>query len=396
MSTLDQQIESEFTRRFGNDYLLVKAPGRVNLIGEHTDYNNGFVLPAAVDKHICLAMALNNTGRARFFACDKEESYEVKINDNLQKSGKTWPDYLLGVIDQLQKHGYECEGFDCVFGGNIPIGAGMSSSAALEGGVAFGLNELLGWEIPSEELAQIAQKAENKFVGVQCGIMDQFVSLNGRKDQVMKLDCRSLNYEFYPFRHTNIHFVLCDTQVRRELVSSEYNVRRSQCEEGVEILQRYDESVESLRDVRHDLLQSHREDFDPVVYRRCEYILEENQRVLDACDDLKKGSLRSFGRRMYASHEGLRDKYEVSCEELDILVAKARSLDGVYGARMMGGGFGGCTINLVKSEHLGAFTSRISEHYRERTGREAAIYQTKVSAGTHCIEISETSSLGEL
>lgn len=396
MSELAKQIESEFTDRYGDDYILVKSPGRVNLIGEHTDYNDGFVLPAAVDKHICLAMAPNGTHRLRFYSYDKEERYETELNGALTSSGQSWPDYLLGVVDQLQKQGYDSPGFDCVFGGNIPIGAGMSSSAALEGGVAFGLNQLFEWEIAPEELARIAQKAENEFVGVQCGIMDQFVSLNGRQDHVMKLDCRSLEYEFYPFRHKDIHFVLCDTQVRRELVSSEYNVRRSQCEEGVVVLQSHDETVSSLRDADRELLEACRDAMDPVVYRRCEYIIEENERVIRACEDLQNGNLRSFGKRMYASHRGLRDKYEVSCEELDVLVEEARKVEGIYGARMMGGGFGGCTINLVENQHLDTFKAHIRKGYKEQTGREAVIYQTRVSAGTHCINNSKESSVEKL
>lgn len=386
MSNLRRQIENEFSERFGDEYILVRSPGRVNLIGEHTDYNNGFVLPAAIDKSIVLALAPNSTQRVRVVAIDKNDAYETVLSEPLQKSGRGWPDYLLSVIDQLQKRGYEVKGFDCVFGGNVPIGAGMSSSAALEGGVAFGLNRIFEWDIPPEQLAQIAQQAENRFVGVQCGIMDQFVSLNAREDHAMRLDCRSLEYSFYPLKHEDLHIVLCDTQVRRELASSEYNMRRRQCEEGVALLRKYDNTVESLRDVTPDLLERHREEFEPVIYDRCSYVLEENRRVLNACRDLENSDLETFGQRMYASHEGLRDKYEVSCNELDVLVEEARETEGVLGARMMGGGFGGCTINLVHAPSLDSFKQQITERYRQRMGKETKIYPAKVAAGTHIIE----------
>lgn len=386
MSNVRRQIENEFSKRFGDEYILVRSPGRVNLIGEHTDYNNGFVLPAAVDKSIVLALAPNGTERVRLVATNKNDGYETELSNPLEKSGRGWPDYLLGVIDQLQKRGYQVEGFDCVFGGNVPIGAGMSSSAALEGGIAFGLNRLFGWDIPPEQLAQIAQQAENRFVGMQCGIMDQFISLNAREDHAMRLDCRSLEYHFYPLKYDDLHIVLCDTQVRRELASSEYNVRRRQCEEGVNLLRKYDDAVESLRDVTPDLLEQHKDEFGPVIYDRCSFVLEENRRVLKACKDLESGDLETFGQRMYASHEGLRDKYEVSCNELDILVEETRKIKGVLGARMMGGGFGGCTINLVQAPSLDSFKKQITKRYWQRTGKETKIYPAKVAAGTHIIE----------
>jgi galactokinase len=363
----------------------VKSPGRVNLIGEHTDYNEGFVLPAAVDKNIILALSENNTEHVRLYAVDKDEMFESDISGEINKSGKGWPDYLLGVVDQLRKHGYNSGGFDCVFGGNVPIGAGMSSSAALESGVIFGLNELFDLDISPVKMALIAQKAENEFVGVQCGIMDQFVSLNG-KGYALKLDCRSLEYEFYPFKRDDIRIVLCDTQIRRELASSEYNTRRQQCEEGVKVLQKQDKKIQSLRDVSLDLLNDHKSKLDPVVYERCKFVIEENQRVLDACNDLKDGDYGSFGERMHASHEGLRDQYEVSCKELDVLVDEALKIDGVLGSRMMGGGFGGCTINLVEQEHLEVFKAQIRGQYQKETGKKIKIYQTKVSGGTHLIQ----------
>ncbi|WP_234573440.1 galactokinase [Rhodohalobacter sp. 614A] len=391
MNQLAKRVKREFQNRFDDDYILINSPGRVNLIGEHTDYNDGFVLPAAVNKQIYLAISDNHSDKAKLFSVDLDDYWEADITKPLVKSEKGWPNYLLGVVDQLQHHGYEVSGFDCAFGGDIPIGAGMSSSAALEGAVLYGLTELFELDISPEDMAKIAQKAENEFVGVQCGIMDQFVSLNGKEDHAMKLDCRSLEYEFYPFKFDDIHIVLCDTQVQRELVSSEYNIRRSQCEEGVKVLQQFDSSIQNLRDVSLSFLQSHQKELDPVVYKRCKYVIEENQRVLDACKDLNNEDLVSFGQRMYASHMGLKDEYEVSCKELDILVEEARSIEGVYGSRMMGGGFGGCTINLVEDSHLASFKKQIAERYHERTGKETKIYQAKVSGGTHLVDQSARS-----
>lgn len=389
MKQLIQQVENEFQSRFGQDYNLIKSPGRVNLIGEHTDYNDGFVLPAAIDKAIYLAINVNDTNMCRFYALDKDEAFETDISARIEKSDLGWPNYLLGVVDQLQKHGFEVDGFDCVFGGNVPIGAGMSSSAALEGGVLFGLAALSGWDILPVKMAQIAQKAENEFVGVQCGIMDQFASLNGKEGYALKLDCRSLDYEYYPFDRDDIQIVLCDTQVRRELASSEYNVRRQQCEQGVNVLQQWDADIKSLRDVKLLLLLRHEDDMDPTIFKRCKYVVEENRRVIQACDDLKKGDFHSFGQRMYQSHAGLQLDYEVSCEELDVLVDIARSIEGVFGARMMGGGFGGCTINLVREGYVRSFTNRIKEQYKQQLGKEINIYKTKVSAGTHLVSQSK-------
>lgn len=389
MKELIEKIEHEFKNRFSEDYLLVNSPGRVNLIGEHTDYNEGFVLPAAVDKSIILAISANDSGSARMYAIDKEQDCETDISGDIEKSDKEWPNYLLGVVDQLRRHGYKVGGFDCVFGGNVPIGAGMSSSAALEGGILFGLAQLYNLEIPPTEMAQIAQKAENEFVGVQCGIMDQFVSLNGKKGYALKLDCRSLEYEFYPFNRSDIRIVLCDTGVRRELASSEYNVRRSQCEEGVAALQEFDPDIQSLRDVELEFLLAHESDLDETVFQRCKYVVEENKRVLQACNDLDKQDIRSFGQRMYQSHAGLRYEYEVSCDELDALVDIAWEIPGVLGCRMMGGGFGGCTINLVQEQDLERFKSQVREQYVEETGQEVTIYQMNVAGGTHLIEEAE-------
>lgn len=385
MKQLIQEISDEFQNRYDTDFLLVESPGRVNLIGEHTDYNQGFVLPAAVDKGIVLAMAENEERQGRFYAVDKDESYQVDLDGELEKSARGWPDYLLGVVDQLRKYGYEVGGFDCVFGGDVPIGAGMSSSAALEGGVLYGLANLYKLDIPPVEMAQIAQKAENDFVGVQCGIMDQFVSLNGKQGFALKLDCRSLEYEFYPFDHDDIRIVLCDTGVRRELASSEYNKRRSECEQGGAVMQKHDPEIKSLRDIELQTLVRHQDEMDPTVFKRCKYVIEENKRVIQACQDLRYDDLKSFGQRMFQSHVGLRTEYEVSCKELDTLVEIAWEIEGVIGCRMMGGGFGGCTINLVREESLDTFENKIRTGYKKALGQDIKIYKTNVAGGTHLI-----------
>lgn len=388
MQQLIETIHNKFRRKFDKKPLLIKSPGRVNLIGEHTDYNEGFVLPAAIDKAIVLAMAPNQTTKLRFQSYDMDGFFETEL-ENLTRSNQGWPDYLLGVVDQLRKHNHTIKGFDCVFGGNVPIGAGLSSSAALEGGVVFGLNRLFGLRISRVEMAKIAQKAENDFVGVQCGIMDQFVSLNGKAGHALRLDCRSLEYDHYPFQQEDVSIVLCDTQIRRELAGSEYNIRRQQCEQGVKTLQQSDPDLNSLRDVSLSLLEEHKNEMDPVVYRRCKYVVQENERVLAACRNLQEGDLEAFGQKMLASHAGLRDEYEVSCKELDVLVEVARDLEGVLGARMMGGGFGGCTINLVRKEHINTFTNTITKAYQEQTDNSVEIYLTAVSGGTSIVEQEE-------
>ncbi|HKJ68682.1 MAG TPA: galactokinase [bacterium] len=384
MNQLAADITDIFRTKFQRRPLLVQSPGRVNLIGEHTDYNEGFVLPAAVDKHIMFGFAPNDGTTARLYSVDMEQEFSWDLTaTDYPKSALGWPDYIMGCVDQLRQAGYEVSGFDCVFGGTIPIGAGMSSSAALEGGTLFGLTQLFTLPMDKLTMVKLGQKAENEFVGVQCGIMDQFANIYSRADTVFKLDCRSLEYEYYPFTRDDLKIVLCDTQVRRELAGSEYNVRRSQCEEGVALLQQYDPEIASLRDVNREMLQERKNEFDPVVYSRCEYVIEENNRVNQACQDLENDDFAAFGTRMYQSHEGLKDKYEVSSKELDLLVEITEQMEGVLGARMMGAGFGGCTINLVQTDAIEAFTTTISERYNEQMEQDALFYETTITEGVH-------------
>lgn len=388
--TLLTKIKNYFNDTFKAAPLIVKSPGRVNLIGEHTDYNNGFVLPAAVDKHILFGIAPNHTDTSRLYAVNMDQTFNFKVNDtNFEKSDLGWPNYLMGVVDQLKKAGYEIGDFDCAFGGNIPIGAGMSSSAALEGGLIFGLSQIFDLDIDALTMVKLAQKAENEFVGVQCGIMDQFINIYGNDNHVLKLDCLTLEFEYHPFDNDDYRIVLCDSKVRHDLATSEYNIRREQCEEGVHTLQKNQEEVNSLRDVTLDMLNKHQQKFDPVIFKRCEYVVEENDRVNAACNDLEKGDFKSFGKRMYASHEGLKNKYEVSCNELDILVDIAKNIDGVLGSRMMGAGFGGCTINLVEKDKVNEFIDTVKRLYTKKTGNDIEVYQTEIKNGVSTIYKNE-------
>jgi len=375
------QICDRFQKLFNEKPLLIRSPGRVNLIGEHTDYNEGFVLPTAIDKAIYFAISPRDDEQCTMYAYDLNDSHSFSM-DSIIKSGKGWPNYLMGIVEQIRNMNYHISGFNCVFGGDVPIAAGLSSSAALETGLAFALNEIFQLQLDKLTLVKLSQKAENEFVGVNCGIMDQLANIFSKEKHVFKLDCRSLELEYFPFEREDIQIVLCDTQVQRELASSEYNIRRSQCEEGVRVVQKSSPAVKSLRDVTRDVLQDHKNSFDPIVYRRCKYVIEENERVLSACADLVKGNLESFGQRMYQSHDGLKNEYEVSCSELDALVDGASEIEGVLGSRMMGAGFGGCTINLVLRENLTDFKEKMNDVYQNRLKQRAKLYITRITEGT--------------
>ncbi|PRY10004.1 galactokinase [Pontibacter ummariensis] len=377
------EITDKFKELYGEDPVVVRSPGRVNLIGEHTDYNEGFVLPAAINKEILFALAPNHTDTFRVYAFDLKEQAEFALSD-VRRSGIGWANYLLGVIAQFQKANLEVRGFDLVFGGNVPIGAGLSSSAAVECGLAYGLNHLFGHNLERFTMVKMAQKAEHEYAGVMCGIMDQFASMFGKQAHVVKLDCRSLDYAYYNFDMRDYRIVLCDTQVKHSLASSEYNTRRQECEAGGAILHRHYPQVHSLRDVTVQMLEKHQAEFDPVVYRRCSYVVNENNRVEAACQDLEQGDMKAFGEKMYASHHGLQHNYEVSCPELDFLVEQAKRSDAVLGARMMGGGFGGCTINIVQVNAIDAFTVQMEQAYRQ---------QFDVQLKTYIAEIVDGSSL---
>ena len=368
-----------FRQEFGEPAVVVRSPGRVNLIGEHTDYNHGFVLPAAVDRGIALAVKARSDHRYVLHALDLDRRLEGSLSE-LAPHPERWPNYLLGVLDQLQKAGHSLGGFELVYGGDLPMGAGMSSSAALECGLAFAMNELFGLGLDRLTMAKLSQTAEHNFVGVKCGIMDQMASLMSRQDHVMMLDCQDLTCRFVPFRGS-VKIFLCDTQVERALADSGYNQRRSQCEAGVALLQKYAPAIRSLRDVSLKLLDAHRGELDAVVYRRCRYVIEENLRVVAACAALEGNDLPAFGRLMNASHQGLSKHYEVSCRELDVLAEAAAALPGVLGARMMGAGFGGCTINLVQAGQGKAFVEGMAPAFA-KIGKTPKIHECAPHGGT--------------
>ena len=384
-------IEKKFIEIFHVDPLIVRSPGRVNLIGEHTDYNNGFVLPAAIDKAIYFAISSRSDNICKLFASDMNESFDFSI-DKLIYSEKGWPNYLMGVVDQLKKRDYKIPGFNCVFGGDIPIGAGLSSSAAVEAGLVFALNYLFNLGIDKLSLVKIAQKAENEFVGVNCGIMDQYVNVFGENRKVLRIDCRSLENEYLPFDYKNISIVLFNSNVSHSLASTEYNQRRKECIAGVEIIKRENPQITSLRDVDFDLLKGYKNKMDSTVFKRCKYVVEENSRVLKACDALKIHDLQKFGSLMYNTHEGLSNEYEVSCKELDYLVDLTKDESKVYGSRMMGGGFGGCTINLIENDSIEEVTTHVTEKYKHKFDLNVNTYVTKISSGTNIISINENAT----
>ena len=378
------QIVKKYKELFKEEPMLIRSPGRINLIGEHTDYNDGFVFPAAIDKEIHFAVAKNDVNMFRFYAVDLEESFELKVED-LKRTETSWANYLLGVAAQFKKAGFALTGIDCVFGGDIPLGAGLSSSAAIENGFAFALKELLNAPVTKIQMIKMAQKAEHEYAGVMCGIMDQFASMTGKKDHAMKLDCRSLEYEYANIDLHDYTILLCNTNVKHELASSEYNNRRKECETGVKILQEYDNNITALRDVSLEFLKQHKNEFDPVVYKRCLYVVKENLRVEEAFSALAKNDIKALGDLMYQSHEGLRDDYEVSCKELDQLFDLAQKSDDVIGSRMMGGGFGGCTINIVKKEKVSSFKEDVIREYYNVKDIEPEIYAVKITDGTGLI-----------
>ena len=378
---IKEKVLSDFKKNFGGEPTIVRSPGRVNIIGEHTDYNNGFVLPAAIDKAIYVAVSARKDYAIKLFSGEFNESFETSLSE-LKPTDKGWPNYILGVADQLKKGNYKISGFNLAIDGDVPIGSGLSSSAALECATGFALNEIFKLNISKKELAFIGQKAEHSFAGVRVGIMDQFASIFGRKDHVIKLDCQSLDYEYVPLKLEGYKILLLNTNVKHSLGSSEYNTRRAQCEQGVAWVKEHHPEVNSLRDVSMEMLHQHVEPRDPLIYRRCKYVVEEKERLLTGCEDLKKGDLKSLGKKMFRTHDGLSKEYEVSCKELDFLVDAVRDNPDVIGARMMGGGFGGCTINIVKEEAIDLLVKETGESYQKELGKELTAYIARVEDGT--------------
>ena len=357
----------------------VSSPGRINIIGEHTDYNGGFVLPATINKQVSAEIKLNgHPSRCSFHALDMNEKAE--FDWTVDASAQTgWQNYLIGVIEELRKQGANLSGVDIAFSGNVPIGSGMSSSAALECCVASGLNQLFNLGFDKIALAKIAQKAEHNYVGTMCGIMDQFASMLGKADCVMFLDCRSLEYKYLPLDLGDYEILIYNTNVSHSLSDSGYNTRRQECETGVSVLQKHFPQVELLRDVTLEMLETVKAELPETIYRRCHYVISENARVLSATKALQAGNLDELGKLMYQSHAGLSKKYEVSCVELDFLVEQTKDKDYILGARMMGGGFGGCTINLIKKSKSKEFVAESSVLYQEQFGFAPSPYYLSIS-----------------
>jgi galactokinase len=382
MKTSAQAIRDEFILRFGNTPVVVRSPGRINLIGEHTDYNDGFVLPGAIDKAVYVAIQKKSTNSIRLFASEYDDEVEVSVADVRPSQKKPWTNYILGVVDQLVKDENKLSGFDLVIQGDIPLGAGLSSSAAVECATAFALNEIFNLELSRLDLVKISQKAEHEFAGVKCGIMDQFASMFGKKDHVIKLDCRSLEYEYVPVKLQGHSLVLFDTQVKHTLASSAYNTRRAECEAAVSLINMEQPQVISLRDATLDMVKQYVKPAGANLYNRAHYVVSEIIRVGEACDDLARHDLFSVGKKMFATHEGLSRQYEVSCAELDFLVDWVKENPSVLGARMMGGGFGGCTLNLIADEKISTVVDAVSRAYRNQFNIELKSYVVCLEDGT--------------
>jgi len=374
------KINEEFKQRFGAEGTMYASAGRINLIGEHTDYNGGFVFPGAIDKVIMAELRPNDTGKVRVFSIDINEYAEFGLNEEDAPS-QSWARYIFGVCREILKRGGKVQGFDAVFAGNVPLGAGLSSSAALESCFAFALNDMFNDNsIDKFELAKIGQSTEHNYCGVNCGIMDQFASVFGKKGHLMRLDCRSLEHEYYPFNPEGYKLVLLDSKVKHELKDSPYNKRRQSCERVATRL-----GIETLRDATMEDLNKIKSDITAEDYMRARYVIGEKDRVLAVCDALVKGDYETVGRKMYETHEGLSHDYEVSCVELDYLNDIAKEC-GVTGSRIMGGGFGGCTINLVKNELYDNFIATAKTKFNEKYGHEPVVIDVVISDGAHKCE----------
>lgn len=374
-----EELKAIFQQRFGNEGVIYTSPGRVNLIGEHTDYNGGFVFPGAIDKGIYAAIKINDLKKVRAYSIDYDGYCEFGL-DEADKPNESWARYIFGVCREIQKRGYQMKGFDTVFFGNVPLGAGMSSSAALESTFAFALNDLLKLDIDRFELARIGQSTEHNYCGVKCGIMDQFASLFGKAGHLMRLNCATMEFEYFPFNPKGYKVVLLDTVVKHELASSAYNRRRESCENACAHIAKRHPEVKYLSDATMAMLNEVDVEIPAEDYMRAEYVIGEKQRVLDVCEALEKDDYETVGERMYGTHYGMSKLYEVSCDELDFLNDIAKEC-GVTGSRVMGGGFGGCTINLVKEELYDSFIKTAKEKYNERFGHEPKVYDVVISDG---------------
>ena len=377
---MKEKIRKDFKERFGTEGTLYASAGRINLIGEHTDYNGGFVFPGAIDKVIMAEIKPNGLRKVRVYSMDIAEYVEFGLDEN-DAPVQDWARYVFGICREILKRGGKVNGFDAVFAGDVPLGAGLSSSAALESCFAFALNDLFNDNsIDKFELARIGQSTEHNYCGVNCGIMDQFASVFGRKGNLMRLDCRSMEYGYFPFNPADYRLVLVDSRVKHELKDSPYNRRRESCERVARRL-----GLETLRDATMEMLDGVKGDISAEDYSRAKFVIEEKDRVLAVCDALEAGDYDTVGRKMYETHRGLSRDYEVSCVELDFLNDVAKEI-GVTGSRIMGGGFGGCTINLVRNDLHDIFTKEAVSRFREKYGHEPRIYDVVISDGARRVE----------
>ncbi|OYX27765.1 MAG: galactokinase [Flavobacteriales bacterium 32-35-8] len=379
--TLINRIKTSFHEVFKTEPLIIFSPGRINIIGEHTDYNDGYVFPAAIDKGIVVAIGNSNSNNSRAFAVDKDEIVKFSLSDLKPSAEGNWENYVFGVIAELQNRSKTICNFNIAFGGDIPGGAGMSSSAALENGVVFGLNELFDLRLKKEDMVLISQKAEHNYVGVKCGIMDQYASMFGIKNNALLLDCRTVKSKPYEINFNDHELILINTNVKHSLSDSAYNDRRSVCESVAERLK-----VKALRDATEYDLGTIKDELTPENYLKALFVIQENNRVVKASKAIEAGNLKTLGALMYASHYGLKNQYKVSCEELDYLVEIARLNKYVLGARMMGGGFGGCTINLIAKTETESFKDFALQLYKNRFNKDCSIYSVSLSNGTGIIE----------
>ncbi len=379
-----KEIKSKFNSLFGNEFRVYTSPGRVNLIGEHTDYNGGFVFPGAIDKGIYAAINPNGTDRIRAYSMDYDAMSEFCMTE-ADAPREPWARYIFGVVREMQKRGFEPKGFDTVFAGDVPLGAGMSSSAALESTFANALNDIYDLGIDRFELARIGQSTEHNYCGVKCGIMDQFASVFGKEGHLMRLNCATMEFEYFPFNPKGYKVVLLDTVVKHELASSAYNKRRESCENACAHIKAKHQEVNYLSDATMSMLDEVKDEISNEDYMRAKYVIGEKQRVLDVCAALERGDYETVGDRMYGTHHGMSKEYEVSCEELDYLNDIAKEC-GVTGSRVMGGGFGGCTINLVKEGLYDKFIATAKERFNARFGHEPKVYDVVISDGARRLE----------
>jgi galactokinase len=371
-----------FQETFGNaPEKVVLSPGRINIIGEHIDYNDGYVLPAAIDKIICFAFEKSNSNVSRIIAIDLDDEFEIDVASSMELTDNVWTNYIRGVVNQLKLKGFEFEGFNCVFSSNIPVGSGLSSSAALECGFLFGINELFNLNIKPIDIALMGQSAEH-WVGINCGIMDQFSSVMGLENKVIKIDCKTLQYEYHNADFNDYSLILFDSNVKHSLMTSAYNERRQQCEEGIEIIKSNFPEITSFRDCNEQHVLGLQNVMSANVFKRCLFVVKEINRVKLACEALDNGKIEVLGKLMFETHEGLSKDYEVSCAELDMIVDTLKKEEAAVGSRLMGGGFGGCTINLIKKGHEERIKKELSALYFDTFGIELKIYDVKIGNGT--------------